>query len=165
METVGVRSVPSSHEIASAEKHPPPEPATAASFSDGPPLTPSGRENCCLSKEPKSPRPPPPLQSLQVSFCWRLNQSWGREVRKKRDLEGRPEGASSLFIFNLIASPLNFAPRFKSPLTPLFNYLFFMFLRKKTTCEGFSPGTHAHNFFRRRLKLMRQTARPPAHVS
>lgn len=52
-------------------------------------------------------------------------------MRKKRDLEGRPEGGSSLFIFNLIASPLNFAPRFKSPLTPLFNYLFFYVFEKK----------------------------------
>lgn len=142
METVGVRSVPSSHEIASDEKHSLPESATAASFSDGPPLTPSGRENCCLSKEPKSPRPPittttlPHLpQSLQTSFCWRLNQSWGREGRKKMDLEGRPEGASNLFIFKMIASSLNFAPRFLRPSL----IIYFILVFEKKNVKDFPP--------------------------
>lgn len=81
----------------------------------------------------------------------------GEEKWQKRDLEGRPEGTSSLFIFNLIASSLNFAPSFKTPLAPLFSYLFLLFTcfwEKKKTRKRISPGTYSHNFFRRRLELM-----------
>lgn len=96
----------------------------AASFSDSPPLTPSGQETVVQPRSQRAQGPRflsffSPLPTLRW-LCWLLAQAWERRVERhgeraaKRERERRRESAQ-VCIFNLIAPSLHFAPRFKKP--------------------------------------------------
>lgn len=128
--------MPTSHKIpppTPPEKHPLWNP-NGCQFLRQPTADPFRPGNCCPAKEPKnlgaSIPPPTPPKTLRW-LCWLPTPAWEREAerlrRRVRKGGGKKESAQ-VCIFNLIASSLHFAPRLKSPLTPLFAFgLFFFF--------------------------------------
>lgn len=127
--------MPTSHKIpppTPPEKHPLWNP-NGCQFLRQPTADPFRPGNCCPAKEPKnlgaSIPPPTPPKTLRW-LCWLPTPAWEREAerlrRRVRKGGGKKESAQ-VCIFNLIASSLHFAPRLKSPLTPLFAFgLFFL---------------------------------------
>lgn len=123
-----------------ATRYPPPQPPkniplwnpNGCQFLRQPTADPFRPGNCCPAKEPKSPGasipphtpPPPPDSKMAVLAAYSGLGKKGRETWKKSEEGGKKESAQ-VCIFNSIASSLHFAPRLKSPFTPLFALDFF----------------------------------------
>lgn len=94
----------------------------AASFSDSPPLTPSGQETVVQprSQRAQGPRflsffPPPDSKMALLAARSGLGKEGGETQGESSEERERRRESAEVCIFNLIAPSLHFAPRFKKP--------------------------------------------------